>query len=278
MNNYILKCGDCKELIKDLQYEFIDLLVTSPPYWAKRKYNCENELGLEKTPEEYINVLSEYFAEMQPYVKKSGNIFINLGDTFFGSNSGASSKNINNILYNEFERYRPAARLQPRLKQDNKLYQNKQMLLIPSRFAMTMQEKGWILRDSIIWHKPNKIPTGVKDRFNNTYEYIFHFVLSQKYYFDLEAVKVPTKKNGLKNPGDVWAINTQAQKTIHTATFPEKLVDMIIKCASPLNGVVCDPFMGVGTTGIVCKRNNRNFIGYEINGDFFEIAVKRLKE
>lgn len=94
-----------------------------------------------------------------------------------------------------------------------------------------MQERGWSLRDDIIWQKPNRIPASVTDRFNNTYEHVFHFVLQKKYYFDLDAVKVLGANGRMKNPGDIWAINTQPLKGNHTATFPEKLVEQIILCA-----------------------------------------------
>ncbi|MCL2695687.1 MAG: site-specific DNA-methyltransferase, partial [Clostridiales bacterium] len=156
-----------------------------------------------------------------------------------------------------------------------KLYQNKQLLLIPSRFAIKMQERGWILRDDIIWHKPNRIPASVRDRFNNTYEHVFHFVKSKSYYFDLDAVKILGANGSLKNPGDVWSINTQALDGEHTASFPEKLIEQIVLCGSPKYGVVYDPFLGTGTSWIVSHRLKRSFIGHEINESFLDYAKAR---
>ncbi|MBR1482789.1 MAG: site-specific DNA-methyltransferase, partial [Ruminococcus sp.] len=157
-------------------------------------------------------------------------------------------------------------------------YQNKQLLLIPSRFAIAMQERGWLLRDDIIWYKPNRIPASVKDRLNNTYEHVFHFVLNKKYYFNLDAVKVLGANGRMKNPGDVWSINTQPLSGNHTASFPEKLIEKIILCGSPENGIVFDPFLGTGTTWVVSDRLNRNCIGFEINSEFYTYATRRFQE
>ncbi len=282
--NHIIECGDALELIKKVPLESIDLLVTSPPYWAKRVYNGDGEIGLEGTPEEYVKNLVAFFEKLKPYLKRSANVFINVGDTFFGSGAGAWSKYLDkegNITQEQKERkekYFTLEPLQPRIKQNGKLYQNKQLLLIPSRFAIAMQEHGWILRDDIIWHKPNRIPASVKDRFNNTYEHVFHFVLERRYYFDLDAVKIPGATGRPKNPGDVWSINTQPLRGSHTATFPEKLIEPIILCGSPEQGTVLDPFLGSGTTWIVSDRLNRHCIGFEINKEYFNFAKERFNE
>lgn len=138
-----------------------------------------------------------------------------------------------------------------------------------------MQERGWLLRDDIIWYKPNRIPASVTDRFNNTYEHVFHFVLKKKYFFDLDAVKVMGQNGRMKNPGDVWSIHTQPLSGDHTATFPESLIKQIVLCGSPEGGTVCDPFLGTGTTWVVCERLNRKCIGFEINKNYFEFANQR---
>lgn len=206
-----------------------------------------------------------------------------MGDTFFGSGAGAWSKylddngNVTQAQKDRKEKYFTTKPLQPKIKQNGRLYQNKQLLLIPSRFAIEMQERGWILRDDIIWAKPNRIPASVSDRFNNTYEHFFHFVLRQKYFFELNAVKVIGKNGRMKNPGDVWPINTQALRdSEHTATFPEKLIERIVLCGSPKNGVVLDPFLGTGTVWIVCERLNRRCVGFDINQGYINYATHRF--
>ncbi len=282
--NHVIVCGDTLELIKTIDYESVDLIVTSPPYWAKRVYNGEGEIGSEQTPEIYVKRLVDFFNTLKPYLKPTANVFINMGDTYFGSGAGAWSKyfdedgNATSIQKTRKEKYLVAKPLQPKIKQDGKLYQNKQLLLIPSRFAIAMQDSGWILRDDIIWQKPNRIPTGVKDRLNNTYEHVFHFVLNKRYFFDLDSIKVLGASGVMKNPGDVWSINTQPLHSSHTATFPEKLVEQLILCGSPKGGTVLDPFLGTGTTWIVSERLERNCIGFEINKEFFEFANERFKK
>ena len=277
--------GDSLGLVRGLSKGSVDLIVTSPPYWAKRRYNDIGEIGSEETPEKYANLLAEFFESFRDYLKDEGNMFINLGDTFFGSGAGAWKKyidddgNITQTQKDRKEKYYTLKPLQPRIKQNGKLYQNKQLLLIPSRFAIAMQDSGWILRDDIIWHKPNRIPASVKDRFNNTYEHVFHFTKSKKYYFDLDAVKIPRiDGQGTKNPGDVWSIKTQSLSGDHTATFPEELVDPCIRSGCPEGGIVLDPFLGTGTTWIVAHRLKRNCYGFEINGEYMKYAVSRFEE
>lgn len=282
--DHIISCGDTLELIKTVPEQSIDLLVTSPPYWAKRVYNGEGEIGSEATPELYVECLAGFFDTLRPYLKPGANVFINLGDTYFGSGAGAWNKyldeagNVTQAQKDRKEKYFTTKPLQPKIKQDGKLYQNKQLLLIPSRFAIEMQSRGWLLRDDIIWQKPNRIPASVTDRLNNTYEHVFHFVLNKKYFFNLDAIKVPGASGRPKNPGDVWAINTQPLKGNHTATFPEKLVEQIVLCASPRGGTVLDPFLGTGTTWVVCQRLERRCIGFEINREFFDFAQERFSE
>jgi site-specific DNA-methyltransferase (adenine-specific) len=282
--NDIVECGDCLELVKTVKTNSIDLIVTSPPYWAKRIYNGSGELGSEETPEKFVKVLADYFDTFKPYLKKEGNLFVNIGDTYFGSGAGAWNKyldengEVTQYQKDRKEKFFTTKPLQPKIKQDGKLYQNKQLLLIPARFAIEMQSRGWILRDDIIWNKPNRIPASVTDRFNNMYEHVYHFVQSKKYYFDLDSVKIIGQNGKPKNPGDVWNINTQPLKGDHTATYPEELVEKIVLCASPKNGVVYDPFMGTGTAWVVSRRLGRNFIGHEINNEFFNFAQARFQE
>ena len=275
MQKDVVEMGDCRELIKKIPKKAIDLLITSPPYWAKRVYNGSGELGSEETPEEFVKALADYFDAF---------IFVNIGDTYFGSGAGAWNKyvdedgNITETQKERKEKFFTLKPLQPKIKQNGKLYQNKQLLMIPARFAIAMQERGWILRADIIWHKPNRVPASVRDRVNNTYEHVFHFVRNKTYFFDLDAISVLGKNGKSKNPGDVWSINTQPLKGDHTATYPEELVEKIIKCGSPKNGVVFDPFLGTGTAWVVAHQLGRKFIGFEINNDFVNFAKERFSE
>ena len=123
--NHIIECGNTLELIKTVQPHTIDLLVTSPPYWAKRNYNNgEHELGSEETPEAYVSRLADFFDELKPYLKPSANLFINVGDTYFGSGAGAWNKylddegNVTQVQKDRKEKYFTTKPLQPKIMTD----------------------------------------------------------------------------------------------------------------------------------------------------------------
>jgi len=164
----------------------------------------KGQLGLEPHPEMFINNLVEIFREVRRVLKPTGSFYLNMGDTYFGGNmcvgqpddwDSISTKNRDKKYSNEkFDGF---------IKQRNKLRSNwlqpKQLMLMPSRIAVAMQDDGWILRNDIIWSKPNPMPSSVTDRRNNSYEHVFHFVKNKKYYYDLDAIREPHKSN----PGNV---------------------------------------------------------------------------
>lgn len=139
----------------------IRCIITSPPYFQCRNYNNnEKQIGLEKTVEDYVKALCDVFDSLKPKLKEDGNLFVNIGD---------------------------------------KYSKDKNLLLIPFEFAREMQNRGWILRNDIIWHKPNFQPSPVKDRLANAYEHIFHFVKNKKYYYDLDSIRIPNKCDTSEN-------------------------------------------------------------------------------
>ena len=170
--NKILQ-GDCLEILKTLPSESVDMVITSPPYWSLRDYGMDAQLGLEKSFEEYISKLCDVFDEVKRVLKKDGTCWVNMGDTY-GTQSGAmrdgkfGPKNTNNQKF-----------VQPKSI-------HKCLLQIPSRFAIEMCQRGWILRNEIIWHKPNAMPQSITDRFTVDFEKIFFFVKSKKYYFETQ--------------------------------------------------------------------------------------------
>lgn len=272
-----------EEVLSNIEDRSIDLILTSPPYWAKRIYDGQDEgaIGAEATPIEYVEKLADKFTEMKRVLKDEGNLFVNIGDTYFGSGAGSSSRYATDptLKKSRKEKYLPTHVLQPKIKQDGKLYQNKQLLMIPARFAIAMQERGWILREDIIWQKTNPVPSGVRDRCNTTYEHIFHFVKQRKYYFNIEGIYVEGKNGKPKNMGDVWSIPTQALRgTEHTASFPEELARRVIESGCPENGLIFEPFLGTGTTCVVANELNRRSIGCEISKSYYEYAKKRIEE
>ena len=181
--------------------------------------------------------------------------------------------------------------------------------MIPERFAIEMIDRGWCLRNQIIWHKPNQMPSSAKDRFTVDFEKVFFFVKQPTdYYFEqqLEPYTEPLdrwagqmvrgnyktkteqfavqERNGRdmrpnpegKNMRTVWSINTEPSTEAHFATYPQRLVERMLKAGCPENGIVLDPFFGSGTTGVYARKVNRNFVGIELNPEYVKIAENRL--
>lgn len=204
--------------LKQLDDESVDCIITSPPYWALRDYGVDGQLGLEPTFQEYISKLVEIFDEAKRVLKKDGTCWINLGDTYSGSGKGAGSDGSQKegwtftekeervclncgkkFMGRKFQNYCSSAcsGVDNRKRTDKGLLPNKSLCNIPSRFAIAMQDRGWILRNEIIWQKPNSMPSSAKDRFTIDYEKIFFFVKSTKYYFN--QPKEPMVTNKLAN-------------------------------------------------------------------------------
>ncbi len=284
--------------LRSLPNNSIDMVITSPPYWCLRDYGVAGQLGLEPTFQEYVNKLCDIFDEVKRVLKKEGTCWVNLGDVY-STQSGAmrdckfGPKQTNN-----------QALIQPRT-----ILSSKCLLQLPSRFAIEMCNRGWILRNEIIWHKPNCMPSSVKDRFTVDFEKIFFFSKNKKYYFEqqLEPLANSTinrarygwkgtkeRPKGVNAPGEVnefgerscpskgrnkrcvWKIQPKGFPEAHFATYPEKLIETPIKAGCPPKGIVLDPFMGAGTTALTALKLGRNFLGCELNPAYIEIAEKRL--
>ena len=177
MENYINKiiCGDSLELLKNIPDDFVDLVVTSPPYFGCRVYGNET-IGREKNPLEYVENLVKYFNELKRVLHSEGSFYLNIGDVYFGTkgfirNKGTYARKTDKH-YKEHKIVKP----------DGRYLQYKQLLMLPERIAIGRQEQGWILRNKIIWEKPNPVPSFSADRRLPVYEHIFHFVKSRRNY------------------------------------------------------------------------------------------------
>lgn len=309
MQDFTLINGNCIDNLKELQGESVDCVVTSPPYYGLRDYGVSGQIGNEQSHIDYINNLLLVFTEIKRVLKNSGTCFINLGDSFGGSGSGTTSKADTNKYLQHSKQVYILPHGSSRLAKLRVSKLNKSLLMIPERFAIAMIDMGWILRNQIIWHKPNQMPSSAKDRFTVDFEKVFFFVKNSKYFFNrqLEPYTKPLDRwggeslspNGVsewdngtgqstyrnrnfrpnpngRNKRCVWSINTKPFNGAHFATYPEALIEPIISSGCPINGVVLDPFMGSGTTGVVALRQNKKFIGIELNSDYVEIARKRL--
>lgn len=269
----------------------------------------DRQIGLEETPEEYIDKLVLVFREVKRVLKDEGTLWLNIGDSYWGSGSRGfdfTDRLSDRSLLQQGSKGTIDLHNLPKLVGNANGYKNKDMIGIPWMLAFALRADGWYLRQDIIWHKPNPMPESVKDRFTKSHEYVFLLSKKPKYYFDHEAVQeeaiwkddrrcgqghieyggkrektdkyIQRSFVGItekRNKRDVWSVTTKAVKEAHFATFPEKLVEPCILAGSPVGGVVLDPFFGSGTTGIVANRLNRSYIGIELNEEYVDIAKKR---
>lgn len=354
---------DCKETIAKMPIDFIQSLITSPPYFNLRDYEHEGQLGQEESVQDYINALVTVFELIKPKLKKDGLIFVNLGDS----------------------------------------YSNKSLLCVPDRFKITMTLNGWYCRNDIIWHKPNAMPSSVKDRFVVDYERILMFSKNKKYKFNTQYEERKTKvtkttktkgsskykslkqeasvrqgmnkargtkliekrynlpeqkrfvdflrarislntlanevkdlsksklahwfrydEGGFSYPSprdwnsvkyliddwsdefaeidkmlnditielddinknshkgrikrSVWSINTKPSKLKHFAPYPTSLIEPIVLSSSNEGDIIYDPFIGSGTTAVTAKKLQRQYLGSELNKEYYNIAVNRLNK
>ena len=293
MMDKILK-GNCKNVLKTLPAKLVNCCVTSPPYYGLRDYGEDEQVGLEDTPEKYVERIVDIFREVKRVLKDDGTLWLNLGDSYNGNKKGNPETNKNpNVVNDSFE------------KKLWKGAKTKDLIGIPWMVAFALRADGWYLRQDIIWHKPNPMPESVKDRCTKSHEYIFLLSKSNQYYYDHNAIKEPytepmnrwggTKlkadgesmwdsgtghqtyrdrnmrpdENG-KNKRSVWTVNTKPFKKAHFAVFPEKLIEPCILAGCPKDGIVLDPFIGSGTTGKVARKYHRNFIGIELNKKYID--------
>lgn len=307
MDNLLVNCvikGDAIATLKEIASESVNACVTSPPYYGLRNYGVDGQIGLEQTPEEYIQKLVQVFREVHRVLNQDGTLWVNIGDSYATSSGGQPPTNTRNSQGHTPKKV-PAG------------YKKKDLIGIPWMLAFALREDGWYLRQDIIWQKPNCMPESVKDRCTKSHEYIFLLSKSPKYYFAAEAISEPVAKNTIKrcvqnngpmprfggskygdntaaesrtksgkeqfpksrrNKRDVWSVSTRGFKGAHFAVFPEKLVEPCILAGCPEGGLVLDPFAGSGTTGVVAKRLGRKFLGIEINPEYQSMATKRISE
>lgn len=308
MSRYELLVGDCIESLKKLPEQSIHTCVTSPPYYGLRDYGVEGQIGLEETPEQFVQKLIEVFRAVRRVLRDDGTVWINIGDSWD---------------------------------------KNKQLMGMPWRLAFALQADGWFLRQDIIWNKPNAMPESVRDRCTKAHEYVFLLSKSQKYYFNYEAIKEPAnltgkgtansfrgggyvnsstfnnseggkrtvtgntrsrrdsfKRDGSKreqtipgqaygthrpdreesawdtstrNKRSVWSVATRGFKEAHFATFPPELIEPCILAGSPAGGTVLDPFGGSGTTAGVALALDRDAVLCELNPDYAALVPARVE-
>ena len=269
-NSTELHLGSALEVLKTFDNEIVDCVVTSPPYYNLRDYQNDQQLGMEKSPVQYVANLVEIFNEIKRILKDDGVVWLNLGDTY------AKDKNL---------------------------------LGIPWRVAFALQESGWYLRSDIIWQKTSILPESVKDRCTKSHEYIFMLTKSQNYYYNAKAIKEPTvskdnytrdrdnpnnktnttagrsRMGGMKhnnyetrNKRSVWTMAPHVSKDYHFATYPKELPMNCIKASCRENGLVLDPFVGSGTTVQVAEILGRKSVGIDIQHKYLDLCLKKIQQ
>lgn len=300
----ILK-GDCREVLKTLPDESVHCVVTSPPYWGLRDYGVDGQLGLEASPQAFVDAMRGVFAEVHRVLRDDGTLWLNLGDSYAGSGKGGNPEGSPwaGFVGNK-DREKSAQASKPIVPAGLK---PKDLVGIPWRVAFALQADGWYLRQDIIWAKPNPMPESVRDRCTKSHEYLFLLAKSERYWFDAEAIAEdfssapgPLRdkrnegygaaflttlgeglrsgyENGKRNKRSVWTVTTQPFADAHFATFPPALIEPCILAGCPEGGTVLDPFFGAGTTGLVADRHKRSCIGIELNQDYAQMAERRIR-
>jgi len=174
--------GDCLAVLKSMPNAFINTVVTSPPYWGLRDYGVKGQLGLEKTPDEYVAKMVEIFREVRRVLRDDGTLWLNLGDSYAASSNTGGTNSIQGTAKRMGAMTSKGHAVPPGLKP-------KDLVGIPWRVAFALQSDGWYLRSDIIWSKPNPMPESVTDRPTRAHEYIFLLTKSKKYFYDAEAIK-----------------------------------------------------------------------------------------
>jgi DNA modification methylase len=295
--------GDVRQQLAQIESGTVQTCVTSPPYWGLRDYGNDGQIGLEESPEAFVQNLVEVFQEVKRVLKDDGTLWLNLGDSYSGSGKGPAG-NLGKTYDERNMETKHSAIVPAGLKP-------KDLVGIPWRVAFALQADGWYLRQDIIWAKPNVMPESVRDRCTKSHEYIFLLTKSPKYYYDHVAIKEPVAASSLKraesgwksdrpsakvgkegidievmgrrfvnpegrNKRDVWFIPTASFKGAHFAVMPEALVEPCVLAGSKEGDIVLDPFTGSGTVGVVALKHGRNFLGVELNPEYAEIAHNRI--
>lgn len=266
-------CGDALTALKELPSESVQMAITSPPYWNLRDYHSAGQIGLEPTYDEYLTKLCAVFDEVKRVLRHDGTLWVNLADSYGGDGSAQKRPK---MLTPKMRRLHVSIPSVPRTD-----IPRKSLCLIPSRLAVAMVHRGWILRNVLIWQKPNAVPESMKDRFTVDFEYLFFFAKDKHYYFEQQFEPATDRGNlrrgqYIRNKRCVWTIPTKGFAGNHFAVYPEELVETPIRACCPKGGIVLDPFLGTGTTAVAAQHLGRRWVGIELNPEYVELARQRV--
>ena len=310
MSNVNIHTGNCLDILPTMEAGSVNCCVTSPPYFGLRDYGNDEQIGLEETPEAFVESMVNVFREVKRVLADDGTLWLNLGDSY--SSGGRTTTTVQTIRGECGEDAKKSTVCRPPVIEGIK---PKDLIGIPWRVALALQADGWYLRQDIIWSKPNPMPESVTDRCTKAHEYIFLLSKSPKYYYDADAIKQPASVESQKrllrgvsdnhkningapgqtkhsmnqprtrregeldetrcNKKSVWAVPTQSYSGAHFATFPPDLIKPCIMAGCPAGGTELDPFGGSGTTGMVALELGRSAELIELNPAYVEIIEGR---
>ena len=295
-----IEFGDCRETMRRWAGEGVKVqtCVTSPPYFGLRDYGHDGQIGLEETPDQYIEAMVEVFNCVKNILADDGTLWLNIGDSYSRQGGQANAQTMAN--------WKDVHRTAIKASSGADGCKPKDLIGIPWMLAFALRAEGWYLRQDIIWHKPNPMPESVTDLCTKAHEYIFLMSKSPKYYYDNEIIKDQVKQDwgtrdrsdgkyhnegtglqphtGLEksyeksNKRSVWTVTTKPYEGAHFAVFPTDLIEPCILAGAPVGGVVLDPFMGSGTTAQVAQSLGRQYLGCELNPEYAPLQKKRLAQ
>ncbi len=254
--------GKAESTLRTVPSGVVQTIVTSPPYWSLRDYEADGQIGRDEDLGDFIKSLVRIFDEARRTLADDGTLWVNIGDSYTSGNRGWRAPDRKNAAR--------AMSVRPPNPEGTK---DKDLIGVPWRFALAMQDAGWYVRSDIIWYKPNCQPESVKDRPTRSHEHIFLFSKSERYLYNQSAVTGP---NG-RRLRDVWDINTVGYPGAHFATFPPELARRCTVIGSNEGDIVMDPFLGSGTTAETAALNQRRFIGCEVKPAYVDLIKSRLR-
>lgn len=305
--------GDALTVLREMPEASVDCVVTSPPYFGLRDYGVEGQQGAEASPAEYVAGMVAVFAEVRRVLAADGTCWLNLGDSYTGSwgaqgRTGELSERSVISAQQIANAQRKASRTGSRRPGEPP---EKNLRGIPWRVAFALQDDGWWLRNDIIWAKPNGMPESIADRLSTKHEHVFLLTKSARYWFDLDAIKVPStgqlpgntpagmarygasagsasdgrrfggnasstllEVHETRNPGDVWTLPTQPFADAHFAVMPAALAERCVLAGCKPGGVVLDPYSGSGTTGLAATKHGRRYVGIDLNAEYLQLSLR----
>lgn len=291
----ILFNGDALTVARNLSDGAADCIVTSPPYFGLRDYGIDGQYGLESSPDKYVETMCALFSELRRVLADDGTLWLNIGDSYSAGGHGGNRGG--NLESDHLDKTPGKPVRVPGFAPKN-------LLGIPWRVAFALQDDGWILRNAVVWNKPNAMPESVTDRLSGRYEMVFMLSKKPKYWFDLDPIREPHADESIarskrsvftaysapgqspnmrdkkpcaeagRNPGDVWNINTQPFTAAHFAVMPRELAQRCILAGCKPCGTVLDPFSGSGTTGLAAQQLGRKYIGIDLNPEYLKLSLE----